>query len=453
MRRLIYIFLIWALSSCSSPEVEQENVTPPFPKELPTLSSTWQGGGYPLRTTIHLHSPFSHDACDGKPWERSRGLPPVCLNDLREGICATHQDLVVFTDHPDFMADNPFVDLFLFPGQENGFITPGERILICPDHHTVSILVGYEDRLMPLGLTDHVHPDIFLRKSIYRRSTPETVQILKEYGAIVAIPHTEGWSFSDIERLKPDVVEFGNHHAILDPDIRQEKLGLDPFSGFLSLLPFILTPDTAPEPDLAWITFYQENTPAYKIWIRSAIRFGVAGIYGCDAHQNVYPGLLKDGERGDSYRRMLRWATNWVFLNHSPESQKREEFLRALSNGSVATVFEALGTPDQFAIGYRKKAGELQILFPEEAFPFGAVKTRAWIRGFSPEGEEIFSIRTTSPLIKLSGFSAIQITLEATLEHLSRYLGERQELMGTYLPWIVFQPIPEKDYTFPPQRK
>ncbi len=29
---------------------------------------------------------------------------------------------------------------------------------------------------------------------------------------------------------------------------------------------------------------------------------------GTDAHENSFPIMLRDGERGDSYRRLLRWA-------------------------------------------------------------------------------------------------------------------------------------------------
>ena len=38
------------------------------------------------------------------------------------------------------------------------------------------------------------------------------------------------------------------------------------------------------------------------------------GTAGTDAHQNVLPILLRDGERGDSYRRMLRWFSNMVLV-------------------------------------------------------------------------------------------------------------------------------------------
>lgn len=382
-------------------------------------------------------------------------MPRTCLEQLRRGVCATHQDLIVLTDHPALMALVDFEALFLlFPERGDRFLPPGEGVWLCPDRHPVHVLVGFEDRLMPLGLKGHLFGTPEERLNLYKRKDPEVSALLRSNGALIAIPHSESRTLEEILPLAPEVMEFGNHHAILDPGIRAESLRKNPFTGIASLFPGILTPEDAPYPDLLWLLFYEENEPAYRLWIRTWMLKGTAGIYGCDAHENVYPGILSDGERGDSYRRMLRWATNWVFPEGITEAAS-PSFLEALKAGRVVTVFEALGTPERFGITYERESRTLIVAYPGEALPFGAVKTRTRIRGFSGEGELLFEITGDKERIEIpQGFAALQLTIEATLSHLKGYLGRWQEkAAGRFYPWISFQPFPDQDYSFPASRK
>ena len=62
---------------------------------------------------------------------------------------------------------------------------------------------------------------------------------------------------------------------------------------------------------------------------------------GTDAHQNTLPITLRDGERGDSYRRMPRWFSNTILAEtKSPSAAKA-----ALAAGRTYISFEAFGTP------------------------------------------------------------------------------------------------------------
>lgn len=353
------------------------------------------------------------------------------------------------------MADQDFFDLFLLKKNGEILVFPGQGSWICPDGHKPQVLVGFEGKLMPLGLTAHVNLPPQSRRGFYSLSDRATADILRSYGALIAVPHSESWSVTEVTDVKPEVMEFGNHHAILDPKIRYEDLQLNPFTGMLSLLPFVLNPEETPPPDLAWIFFYEENLPAYLLWIQSSIRFKTTGIYGCDAHQNVYPGSLADGERGDSYRRMLRWVTNWIFLGSDPGIPQRDAFLQGLKEGSSATVFEVLGTPEHFQIRYDPDTRLLSLSFPKQAYPFGKVKTRVHIRGFSQSGALILALKDERERLTLPDHPALfQVTIEANLEHLRGFLGKKSELISRYYPWIVFQPWrKEENYSFPPSRK
>jgi hypothetical protein len=72
----------------------------------------------------------------------------------------------------------------------------------------------------------------------------------------------------------------------------------------------------------------------------------MVGVAGTDAHQNVLPYDLRDGERGDSYRRMLRWFSNHLLVE-APGAEAAEQ---ALAAGRVYVAFEALGTPANFDV-------------------------------------------------------------------------------------------------------
>jgi hypothetical protein len=70
----------------------------------------------------------------------------------------------------------------------------------------------------------------------------------------------------------------------------------------------------------------------------------MTGVGGTDAHQNVMPLVLRDGERWDSYRRMLRWFSNVVWVTE----EGPDGYQGALEAGRSAVVFELLGTPEGF---------------------------------------------------------------------------------------------------------
>src|SRR4029079_14923524 len=84
---------------------------PAWSKTLPeaTVMGSWRGL-VPARGIVHLHSPYSHDACDNKPRDPlPLGTPnEPCLNDLRAALCAEKIDFAALTDHGTSMADEEF---------------------------------------------------------------------------------------------------------------------------------------------------------------------------------------------------------------------------------------------------------------------------------------------------------------------------------------------------------
>src|SRR5690606_40586739 len=135
---------------------------------------------------------------------------------------------------------------------------------------------------------------------------------------------------------------------IFDPDIRRDYLGLDSAGAIAAAVEFADTNEGGPEPDLALLGFLAPNEPALTRW-NELLAGGtkVPATAGSDAHENALPVMLADGERGDSYRRVLRWFSNVVLVADPRDPAQIEA---ALAAGRMFAVFEALGTPDGFRV-------------------------------------------------------------------------------------------------------
>lgn len=322
--------------------------TVPWSKGLPRLADELgpTRAFSPARAIVHLHSPWSHDACDGGEGAED----PACLADLREGLCETAVDAAFLTDHPAYAAYHPYEELMqLQDGDawlsgEDGAVY-GSRIS-CADGHEVHWFPGIEDELMPAGLDRHVSEDAGEADAIYNGYDAATVLAQQEAGGVVLTAHTEGRTLAELEALQDaglQGTELFNLHAMFDPDKRSEDLGLDATGWITSMSPFVSAEDSA-EPDLYFLAVFAEQTPSVERWDALMARGPMVGTAGTDAHQNVLPTELRDGERVDSYRRMLRWFSN-ILLVEGEDPGRYEQALRA---GRLYVAFEALGTPDGF---------------------------------------------------------------------------------------------------------
>src|SRR4051812_16384682 len=114
MRHALFL-LVPVLTACPAP------ATPPPPPPA------WQPGGVTrldpapnargyveLRGLVHVHSVYSHDACDGQPVDDAGMRNQPCLEDFRRGVCQTQDDFFFLTDHGGSFADNEFPDVLLF---------------------------------------------------------------------------------------------------------------------------------------------------------------------------------------------------------------------------------------------------------------------------------------------------------------------------------------------------
>jgi len=321
----------------------------PWPGELASTETLGDRRGRRIaRATIHVHSPLSHDACDGEGWGDGELLDPTCLEHFRAAFCALRVDAAMITDHAPHINEVPFEQGLWIEGDDEP-VMDGDAIvanrMACPDGHRVLLTVGSENTLMPIALTAHPDAaDADALESLYDANTPESRAAFRAAGGLVWQAHTEGRSLEQLRESELDGLELYNLHANVDPGIREDDLGLDPAGFFADLLLFT-RPQLGLAPDLAALAFFEENRVALDRWdtlLAEGLR--IAGSGGCDAHENVFPMELSDGERADSYRRMMFWIENHVLVDDVTPDGIRE----ALAAGRLYVTAEVFGSPVGF---------------------------------------------------------------------------------------------------------
>ncbi len=325
---------------------------PAWDKTLPDASVMGVRRGLtPARGIVHLHSPYSHDACDNMPRDPTTGAPnEPCLADLRSALCIDKIDYAALTDHGSSMAAEDFPTLFNMRGSDQAILDAnnnqvGSRIT-CDDGHQVLVSVGGENTLMPVMLQQHVPGDAATRLATYSVDDNTLTTAVHAAGGLMWVAHTEQHDISELRAVVPDGLELYNLHANIDPKIRGPFLDLDPTGAIDAAVQFADTTAGHPEPDLALLSFLSVNQPAIDRW---TMLLGdgrhVPATAGSDAHENALPILLADGERGDSYRRVLRWFGNVVLVADPHDPVQIET---ALGGGQLYAVFEMMGTPAGF---------------------------------------------------------------------------------------------------------
>lgn len=342
------LHLLWL--ACASPAPgDSAPQTRAWTREAPPLRGEEVVGWRAARSIVHLHSPWSHDACDGDPLPNGAPNAP-CLADFREALCAAGLDAAFVTDHPAHAAAQDYGALLWLEDGDEAVTVGGQPVgnrLACGGPGRPLLLPGVEDTLMPLGLHAHVAGDAAARDATYNSREAAAFAALEPTGALIGLAHTEGEAQAELERLQDlglQSIEAFNLHAMVDPDIRAEDLGLDAFGWTSAIAPFT-DPDSEAEPDLLFLAFFEEQAPSLAAWDALNARGPMLGTAGTDAHQNVLPLELRDGERVDSYRRMMRWFSNWVLLDEGAAVEP-EGLSAALAAGRSLIVFEALGVPD-----------------------------------------------------------------------------------------------------------
>ena len=308
---------------------------------------------------------------------------------------------------------------------------------------------------MPIGLESHVSEDIAERHALMKGSDATSIAAFRAHGALVAFAHTESHGPAQQRAVKPDVTEVYNIHANLDPKLRVD-MHLDPTAPLGRLGPFLRADDPGLVSDMAFLAIAEDlpaETDTYDLMLSEGAR--LFGSAGSDAHENTLPAPMADGERGDSYRRVMRWFANHLLVDEVTPARIKD----AIRGGRGYVLFEAFGP----AVGFDAhvtagdKVYELGADVPLAAGPtisitppriehlppgVGAplITTRLLLVD-RPGGIEVARSDGGDPINHaVTRPGAYRVQVRITPRHLLPYLGAQAQLMREFT-WILANPF------------
>lgn len=450
MRHLPVVALVLAVAACTAAEPPPPPAWSPGTAYASQLGST--RGLLDRRGLIHAHSVNSHDACDGEPKKDGVRNEP-CFEDFRRDLCASRHDFVMLTDHRDSFDHTEFPDTLLFSEERGDELVQRDGHPVaswagCPDGTRSLILAGTESGTMPVGLEQHVEG----RGSVYGEATPEAIALHKANGAVVLVAHTEGWTVEQLTDLPLDGFEMYNLHA---------NLFLN-FDKALNLLGRVIEKDEGlPQSDLVLLTIMSED-PAYLSRWGGVLASGAKRVttMGSDCHRNTFQERMPDGERVDSYRRMMMWFSNHLLVKPEPDGTWDDRHLKdALREGRLYGAFEVMGYPQGFDYRAETTAGVFEMgaevklsdaptlrvtkpsirdLNPARTPPAFTVRVLKAIDGGFEEvatGAGDLSFKPTAP-------GAYRAEVRMVPHHLREDLGDdAQDVLSKDYVWIYSNPI------------
>ncbi len=427
------------LLACAEPPDDSAAQPQPVPwsRERARVQEETPDGRSLKRSIIHLHSPLSHDACD----DHEMADEP-CLADLRAGLCDAAVDLAFVTDHPASAAETPYEDLFWLQDGDEMVEGTASR-MHCTEGETVWI-PGIEDELMPVGLDRHASTDAAENDRIYNASDEEAIAADLAAGAVVLQAHTEGQGIEVLLQRQAwgqTGVEMFNLHAMVDPNKREDDLGLDGMAYLTDAGPFIAATSDA-EPDLVFLAFYQEQTVSLERWDALNLVAPTLGTAGTDAHENSLPMLMRDAERVDSYRRMMTWFANYLAVDGEGPAAAEA----ALRDRTGYVAFDLLGTPTGFYVAYG-----------ESAWSADSAEVGGTLSVTCPTLAPDSPTDTTDPVITATVFrdgvpwetgcgeftvdepGVYRVRVDIVPAHLTSALGDQAEALLHAYPWLYSQ--------------
>lgn len=453
-----------AADEWSAPDVPEPPALPEaFPLGLsPTALLGEAHGLRPARTIIHAHTIYSHDACDGEPVLKDGTPNEECLHSFRAALCTDHIDIIMLTEHYGLAAETAdFEELFLHRQGDEWVMEDGVKVgnaVVCEDGHRALILPGLEgspDKVSPLAMTGHpAEGDAAAVEAAYKDISPEGIANLRAHGAVPVAIHIESADHEWLKTADIDAVEVGNLHVLVAPDLR-ELVGLDPEVPIVAFTEWLFDPDNHPAPDLVFLEFHDRMESYHWWWDAILQERMVTGFAGNDVHQNVVPMPMADGDRPDSYRRMMKWYVNYLMVEAATPSQARD----ALRSGRLYMVFEVLGSPHGF--DFRAEAGDqrwgmgdtvpaaareqgLRLVAPAPAAAIGeaTVPTEVAMRVYrvTSEGSEMVADIIGGVDLAIDKPGRYRVEVFVTPSHLAPYLAAKESLIRE-LPWVYTNPI------------
>ena len=408
-----------------------------------------------LRGLLHTHSPYSHDACDGEPRDAEGNLDAQCVEDWRRDVCLVEHDFIFLTDHRESFADSEFPDVLHYDAARGDVLVdrggPVANWAGCVgyDESVAPTLVmgGCEAALMPVGLEGHAPG----RGDTYGDRSAASIAELAAQGAHTFVAHTEDFTPEELLDLPLTGFEMYNLHANL-------LLNIGPALALLSMLD---TPEQLPHSDLIVMPLFTEDPRYLQTWGTVLSRGGRrVTTMGTDAHRNTFPEPLPDGERVDSFRRMMQWFSNHLKVVPEADGSWDDRHVKdALGAGRLYGAFEYMGYPEGFDTWI--EAGTEVMEMGEEVSLAAApeiVVSRPRVRNLDPDAtppdvtvhllvareggfDEVAS--GLGPQLRFSPSlpGAYRVEVRITPRHLAGYLGAYEDLATQPRPWVYANPF------------
>ncbi len=456
-RSVLLALCLLAASSCGKPTPQ----APPPPwtpgVHYPSETQASARGFLDRRGLIHAHSAHSHDACDDKPKLADGGFDLDCLDDFRRDLCRVGHDFVFLTDHPTHYADVDYPDTMLLepakgdePVLRDG--RPVANRLSCgADGGSRPLIIpGVEGELMPVGLERHPRD----RRGAYDTLTAPSIADLHDAGALVLIAHPENWTPERLMALPLDGFEMYNLHrnsfSNAGPlaDLLLNKIEKGDFEGL-------------PHPD-ALLTLYDLEEPKYLDTWGTVLARGARLVttMGTDCHRNTFPQKLADGERLDSYRRMMGAFSNHLLVSPDERGGFDDRALKAaLKAGRLYGAFDFLGVPQGFDFfategGAAKEMGSavslargvtLTVQLPtvtqlDPTAPPPQLVGKLW-RAKEHGWDEVLSLTEGRQDYAVTQPGAYRFEVRMTPAHLKPFIGRRTDFIRKERPWVYSNAI------------
>ncbi len=408
------------------------------------------------RGLVHAHSIYSHDACDNRPKTDAGVFDEACLNDFRKDLCASKHDFVFLTDHGAHFAEAEFPDPLLFrPQQGDQLVTHGDgptaNRLACPTGEAVLVMAGTETATMPVGLERHLGP-ASTRGAVYGSTSNEALEAARDAGAVALVAHTELWSAEQLQTMPLDGFEMYNLHAnaLTNAGIAAElvfgKVELGDFEGL-------------PHPDAFFAAFTLDD-PRYTSRWGTVLSRGARRVttMGTDCHRNSFPQKLQDGERIDSYRRMMSMFSNHLLVRPADEGTVDDRALKdALRARRLYGTFDFLGVPLGFDFVARdgaidREMGDtvalgavLEVTTPtvrdlDPTAPAPTITTRL-LRAREDGWDEVASTREPTLRFVTTQPGAYRAEVRLVPSHLRPFMGQRLDFIRESRPWVLSNAI------------
>jgi hypothetical protein len=431
------------------------------------------------RGLIHAHSVHSNDACDGEPKDAEGTYDTQCDRDFREGLCRSRHDFVFLTDHRDSYVSTEYPETLLYRPTFGDTLVEVAAAPIANwsgcDGFDVGnsgsepfvpalLQAGSEAATMPIGLPAHVAATAAERDALLGDDSAAGILALADAGAVTLVPHTEEWTVQELTDLPLDGFEMYNIHANLFLNI--VAVG--------TLITKIGDPEAIPHPELVLLPLLSED-PAYVDTWASVLASGARKLttMGTDCHRNTFTQTLADGQRIDSYERLMKWFSNHLIVEQNleePEGFGPVELDDALAAGRLFGVFEVLGFPEGF--DYRGEqngdifeiGGEISLIDgpvtlyveapivarrdPATMPPVVELRLlRADVAGWQEVAFDSAVEGEGSPLqVEITEPGAYRAEIRVLPKHLAQWLGaDYQALADQSFVWIYANPIYVRD--------